>query len=195
MADASSASMFSGFITSGNAGAAVYGVTFKMEIFGIGQYRGGAARSPQGFLLSKRVPWLQETVACSWQPKSPGIQGLQSHPTLKKKLYFVVYSNHSQGNFLPLSRFSRCWKILIWSTSFLTIPASIFFTTATVSFSLHIKKKVDFIRRTIRNTSVILIDAEYPFWNSQATRKISVFQSGPTMQWPMELLNSKGEKT
>ena len=31
MADASSASMFSGFITSGNAGAAVYGVTYTME--------------------------------------------------------------------------------------------------------------------------------------------------------------------
>ena len=57
---------------------------------------------PLEFPPSKRRPWLQGTVACSWWLKNQGIRGLQSRPILRE--CFIVFdqkketSYHSRGS-------------------------------------------------------------------------------------------------
>ena len=68
----------------------------------------------------------------------------------------------------PWSALSHCWKIFIASASFLTMPESIFLSTATVSVSLQLRKIVDFLRRIMRKTSVIFdYVSMYIFWKGQ----------------------------
>ena len=90
-------------------------------------------------------------LAGAWQ-KTKGFHGSRvvqfwSGNVLQNKFHIPAVS--------PCSALSHCWKIFIASASFLTMPESIFLSTATVSVSLQLRKIVDFLRRIMRKTSVI----------------------------------------
>ena len=98
-------------------------------------------------------------LAGAWQ-KTKGFHGSRvvqfwSGNVLQNKFHIPAVS--------PCSALSHCWKIFIASASFLTMPESIFLSTATVSVSLQLRKIVDFLRRTMRKTSVIFNDVQYLF--------------------------------
>ena len=82
--------MFAGFITSGNAGAEVYGVTYNtlkvhQAIF-ISRdpdiYEMNRLPLPQGLHHSKRGQLLQETSACIYSIENQGIPWMKHCPIL-----------------------------------------------------------------------------------------------------------------
>ena len=119
------------------------------------------ASLPQGLHHSKRGQLLQETSACKYSIENQGIPWMQHCPILGR-IHFTWFLSCMSG-FLPFSALSHCWKTFIPSASCLTMPESIFLSTATVSVSLQLRKMVDFLRRTIRKTSVIFNDVQSLF--------------------------------